>query len=111
MNDRFDALLAAAVPNRLLAAPLAASRSALMRLRMQVRQDGDLIRRAVRLRADEAQAIAAGDADTAAEISHQRIREALRHALQRLALDATNTRPGSALTASIRSEDGIAGSR
>ncbi|WP_336632728.1 MULTISPECIES: GntR family transcriptional regulator [unclassified Microbacterium] len=98
VNDRFDEMLAAVVSNRLLIAPLAASRSSLMRLRMQVRQDVDLIRRAVELRADECDAIADGDADAAADISHRRIAEALRHALQRLALDATNAIPRPALT-------------
>ncbi|WP_369062208.1 GntR family transcriptional regulator [Kocuria rhizophila] len=104
VNDRFDGMLAAVVSNRLLVSPLAASRSSLMRLRMQVRQDAELIRRAVRLRADECDAIAAGDADAAASISHQRIGEALRHALQRLALDATNASPKPVLTASLHDD-------
>ncbi|MFJ6652926.1 GntR family transcriptional regulator [Microbacterium sp. NPDC091313] len=101
LNDRFDELLAEAVPNRLLAAPLAATRGSLTRLRMRVRQDAELIRRAVALRADVAHAIAVGDAEQAAALSHQRIGEALRHALQQLARDATDARPHEPLRAPV----------
>lgn len=97
LNDRFDAMLAEAAPNRMMLTALASTRGALLRLRMLVRADANLIREALRLRAAEATAIAAGDATAAAEVSHRRIAGALRHALTLRASVATAPEPQQAL--------------
>ena len=81
ISDEFDLALLRAVPNSYLLGPLQATRAALLRLRRLSALDPARLAAAARQRADECRAIAAGDADEAARISHDRIQASLHHTI------------------------------
>ncbi|MCG8917171.1 GntR family transcriptional regulator [Actinokineospora sp. PR83] len=91
LSDEFDQALLRAVPNGYLLGPLQATRAALLRLRRLSSFAPSRLTVAARQRADECRAIAAGDAESAGRLSHERIQSSLHHVISAL-LDGQTAR-------------------